>query len=72
MSRKRLGMSQEVAAARAGISQSNWSKVERGAVDPSLGLVLRIQRALNAASVESFFGSFPSKAAAESLFQEVE
>lgn len=59
-SREVLGLSQELAAERAGISQSHWSKVERGAVDPSLGQVLRIQMALNAPSVESFFGNFPT------------
>ena len=64
-SREANGISQEVAARRAGISQSNWSKVERGAIDPSLGQVLRIQMALNAPSIESFFGPFPSEAAVE-------
>jgi transcriptional regulator with XRE-family HTH domain len=59
-SRESLGISQEAAAERAGISQSHWSKIERGAVDPSIGQVLRIQTALNAGSVESFFGSFPT------------
>jgi transcriptional regulator with XRE-family HTH domain len=59
-SREALGLSQELAAKRAGISQSHWSKVERGAVDPSIGQVLRIQMALNAPSVESFFGNFPT------------
>lgn len=63
-SRTALGMSQEVAAERAGISQSNWSKVERGAIDPSLRQVLQIQMALSAPSVESFFGAFPSQAVA--------
>lgn len=58
--RKERGLTQEDAAERAGISQSNWSKVERGAVDPSIREVLRIQMALNAPSIESFFGSFPT------------
>jgi transcriptional regulator with XRE-family HTH domain len=58
--RKELGLSQETAAERAGIGQSQWSKVERGASEPSISHVLRIQVALGAPSIESFFGDFPS------------
>jgi transcriptional regulator with XRE-family HTH domain len=65
-SRQALHLSQDEAAERAGISQSHWSKVERGRVDPSLGQVLKIQIALNAPSVESFFGSFPTASLADS------
>lgn len=58
--REELGLSQGAAAHRAGIGQSQWSKVERGASEPSLGHVLRIQMALGTPSIESFFGDFPS------------
>jgi predicted transcriptional regulator len=64
-SRVELGLSQQAAAARAGINQSHWSKVERGVVDPSLGQVLRIQIALSAPSVEGLFGAFPTAQVAE-------
>lgn len=58
--REALGWSQEAAALRAGIGQSQWSKVERGASGTSIGHALRIQVALGAPSIESFFGDFPS------------
>lgn len=58
--REERDLSQEEAARRAGISQSNWSKIERGPTTPSARQVLQIQMALNAESLELFFGSFPS------------
>jgi transcriptional regulator with XRE-family HTH domain len=65
--RETAGLSQAAAAIKAGISQSNWSKVERGAIDPSIGLVLKIQMALSAPSIESLFGAFPTASLSEGI-----
>ncbi len=65
-SRKARGLSQADAAERAGISQSHWSKIERGSVEPSIGQVLRIQHVLSAPSIETFLGRFPSARLLES------
>lgn len=48
------------ASARAGISQSHWSKIERGLHDLSVGQALRIQFALGAESLEGMLGRQPS------------
>lgn len=58
--RLKLDLTQAAAAARAGISQSHWSKIERGEVEPSIAQMLRVQVALEGESLESFFGSQPS------------
>ena len=58
--REQLDMTQYEAARRAGISQSHWSKVERGLHDLSVGQALRIQFALQAESLEGMLGSQPS------------
>ncbi len=58
--REQLDITQEEAANRAGISQSHWSKVERGLHDLSVGQALRIQFALQAESLEGMLGSQPS------------
>ena len=58
--REAKGLSQYAAAALAGISQSNWSKIERGEIDPSVAQALRIQAALGVPSIESFFGPYPA------------
>jgi transcriptional regulator with XRE-family HTH domain len=58
--RRRRGLDQYEAAARAGISQSQWSKIERGEAAPSLANALRMQIALGIPSIEAFFGRYPS------------
>lgn len=55
-----LDLTQRQAAARAGISQSHWSKIERGLHDLSVGQALRIQFALGAESIEGMLGRQPS------------
>lgn len=55
-----LDLTQREAAARAGISQSHWSKIERGLHDPSIGQALRVQFALGAESLEGMLGTQPS------------
>jgi transcriptional regulator with XRE-family HTH domain len=59
--REELGMTQDDASRRAGISQSHWSKIERGRHDLSVGQALRVQYALGAESLEGLFGSQPSR-----------
>jgi transcriptional regulator with XRE-family HTH domain len=44
--RRRLGLSQTVAAERAGISRQAWSNVERGLSPPNLDTVTRMADAL--------------------------
>lgn len=58
--REQLDMTQDEAATRAGISQSHWSKIERGLHDLSIGQALRIQFVLQAESLEGMLGSQPS------------
>ena len=58
--REELDMTQGEASAAAGISQSHWSKIERGRHDLSIGQALRIQFALKAESLESMLGDQPS------------
>jgi transcriptional regulator with XRE-family HTH domain len=55
-----LGLTQRAAAEFAGISQSHWSKIERGLHDLSIGQALRIQFALGAESIEGMLGRQPS------------
>jgi transcriptional regulator with XRE-family HTH domain len=58
--REELDMTQDEAARRAGISQSHWSKIERGLHDLSIGQALRVQFALQAESLEGMLGEQPS------------
>jgi transcriptional regulator with XRE-family HTH domain len=58
--RRQLDMTQDAAATRAGISQSHWSKIERGLHDLSVGQALRIQFVLHAESLEGMLGNQPS------------
>lgn len=58
--RLKLDLTQLEAAARAGISQSHWSKIERGLHDLSIGQALRVQFALGAESLEGMLGHQPS------------
>ncbi len=58
--REELDLTQDAAALRAGISQSHWSKIERGDVEPSIAQMLRIHVALQTESLETLFGQHPS------------
>jgi transcriptional regulator with XRE-family HTH domain len=51
--------SQAEAARRAGIDASEWNRIERGGVVPSLQSVLRIHHALQLDSMEALFGDLP-------------
>lgn len=44
--RRALGLSQETAAAAASMDQSQYSRIERGEVDPSIRTLTRVARAL--------------------------
>jgi transcriptional regulator with XRE-family HTH domain len=57
-------MQRSDAAARAGISAGQWSRLERGQCDPSLTSMLRIQAALGLDSIETLLGRTPSRALA--------
>lgn len=58
--REKLNLTQAAAAELAGISQSHWSKIERGKHDLSVGQALRVQFALRAESLEGMLGRQPS------------
>lgn len=57
--RRKSGMTQEQLAIRAGLEQSNLSKLERGDVRPLIDTVLRLQHALGLRSIEELFGELP-------------
>ena len=40
---------------------SEWSRIERGQVEPRLTTLIQIQQALGIASVEALFGRLPSR-----------
>jgi transcriptional regulator with XRE-family HTH domain len=44
--RRELGLSQEAVAAAAMMDQSQYSRIERGRVDPSIRTLTRVARAL--------------------------
>jgi transcriptional regulator with XRE-family HTH domain len=58
--RQKLDLNQYEAARRAGISQSNWSKIERAEIRPSVEQMLRIHAALEAESLDGYFGRLPA------------
>jgi len=45
--REASGFAQDVFAAKAGIDRSYYGKIERGERQPSVGVLLRIARAMN-------------------------
>jgi transcriptional regulator with XRE-family HTH domain len=57
--RQQSGMTQKQLAARAGLEQSNVSKLERGDHRPLIDTVLRLQHALGLRSIEELFGDLP-------------
>ena len=58
--REQSDMTQDDLAARSGVSQSHISKIERGQHEPALGQMLKLQAALEAETLEGFFGPTPA------------
>jgi DNA-binding XRE family transcriptional regulator len=54
--RNEANLSQRQAAARAGIDQRNWSRIEAGESFPRLDSLLRVQWALGLNSLEQLLG----------------
>jgi hypothetical protein len=50
--RKELELTQEVAGDRGDMSTSYWSRIERGAIDPGVRMVVRVARALETTAAE--------------------
>lgn len=59
--REQKGWSQDDAGRYAGISQTEWSRVERAETNPSMTTLLRMQHALGVDSIETLFGEEPSR-----------
>jgi transcriptional regulator with XRE-family HTH domain len=57
--RQQSKMTQDQLAERAGVEQSNLSKLERGEHRPRIDTVLRLQHALKLRSIEELFGELP-------------
>jgi len=54
--RRALGLSQEAVAAAATMDQSQYSRIERGRVDPSIRTLTRVARALRTTPSELLRG----------------
>lgn len=54
--RRALGLSQEAVAEAATMDQSQYSRIERGRVDPSIRMVTRLARALRTTPSELLLG----------------
>jgi transcriptional regulator with XRE-family HTH domain len=54
--RRALGLTQEAVAAAAMMDQSQYSRIERGRVDPSVRTVTRLARALRTSPSELLLG----------------
>jgi transcriptional regulator with XRE-family HTH domain len=54
--RAELGLSQEAAASQASMDQSQYSRIERGEVDPSIRTLTRVARAVEATPSELLRG----------------
>lgn len=54
--RRELGLSQEAVALEAFMDQSQYSRIERGQVDPSIRTLTRVARALGATPSELLRG----------------
>lgn len=59
--RQAQDLSQAEAARHAGVHQSEWSRIERGRVDPGLLALLGLQRALRVDTLEALLGDLPSQ-----------
>lgn len=58
--REARGLSQRAASGDVFMHQSDWSRIERGVVDPRLSTLVRIHYALGVDGVEALFGPLPS------------
>jgi transcriptional regulator with XRE-family HTH domain len=54
--RRALGLTQEAVAAAAMMDQSQYSRIERGRVDPSIRMVTRLARVLRTTASELLLG----------------
>jgi transcriptional regulator with XRE-family HTH domain len=54
--RRALGLSQDAVAAAAMMDQSQYSRIERGRVDPSIRTLTRVARALETTPSELLLG----------------
>jgi HTH-type transcriptional regulator/antitoxin HipB len=59
--REHRDWSQADAGRHAGMSQAEWSRVERAETNPSMTTLLRMQNALGVDSIETLFGEEPSR-----------
>jgi transcriptional regulator with XRE-family HTH domain len=58
--RRALGLTQEAVASAAMMDQSQYNRIERGRVDPSIRTLTRIARALRTTPAELLAGVRPS------------
>jgi len=61
--RQERGLTQAGAAARVGLDQSQWSRLESGQTELDLDSMIRVHAALALHSFEDLFGVMPSYAA---------
>jgi transcriptional regulator with XRE-family HTH domain len=54
--RRALGLTQDAVAAAAMMDQSQYSRIERGRVDPSIRMVTRLARALRTTASDLLLG----------------
>jgi transcriptional regulator with XRE-family HTH domain len=54
--RRALGLTQDAVATAAMMDQSQYSRIERGRVDPSIRMVTRLARALRTTASELLLG----------------
>jgi DNA-binding XRE family transcriptional regulator len=59
--RESLGLSQGELGTYAGVHQSEWSRLEAGAIDPRLSWLLRAQHLFGLESIETLFGPLPTR-----------
>jgi transcriptional regulator with XRE-family HTH domain len=59
--RAELGLSQEAVALAADMDQSQYSRIERGEVDPSIRTLTRVARALGTTPSELLRGISPTR-----------
>ena len=69
--REQRGLSQKAAGSRVGLHQWGWSRIETGAVELRLDLLLQVQYALGLDSLESLLGDLPSENLASRFASEV-
>lgn len=62
--------SQRQAAREAGLTQSDWRRIEAGVKDPKLSTLLRIQRVFGLSSLEDLLGQAPSNRLIRKVFMD--